>query len=275
MVYGIEPFFVTDLGQLFQGDCLEIMDFLIEQNYKFDAIITDPPYEVTNYDWDQLIPFDEMWNKLLKLIKDDGAIVLFGNEPFSSNLRKSNDKLYRYDWKWIKNQVTGFQNAKYQPLRCYEDIMIFSKSSAVVNAKSIMCYYPQEVIKVHLKNTKQPINYLRGKKVIDKVSYIQEYANFPRNVLQFARETSLFHPTQKPISLLEYLVRTYTKENEIVLDFTAGSGSTLLACEITNRKWVGIEISKKYCEVIKERFKNVQLKMLFDSNQKREDVKDE
>ena len=94
------------------------MDYLIEKGYKFDAIITDPPYAVTGYSWDQIIPFDKMWNKLEKLIKDDGAIVLFGNEPFSSNLRMSNSKLYKYDWKWVKTQVTGFQNAKYQPLRC-------------------------------------------------------------------------------------------------------------------------------------------------------------
>ena len=127
----ISPFYSTKLGKLYKGDCLKVMDYLIENNYKFDAIITDPPYAVTGFSWDQLIPFDEMWERLLKLIKDDDAIVLFGNEPFSTNLRKSNEKLYRYDWKWVKTQITGFQNAKYQPLRCYEDVMVFSKAGAV------------------------------------------------------------------------------------------------------------------------------------------------
>ena len=108
------------------------MDYLISQNIRFDAIITDPPYAVTGFSWDQLIPFDAMWERILKLIKDNGAIILFGNEPFSSNLRKSNEELYRYDWKWIKTQVTGFQNAKYQPLRCYEDVMVFSKAGASI-----------------------------------------------------------------------------------------------------------------------------------------------
>lgn len=264
-----DPYFSSRLGTLYKGDCLEVMDYLISQNIKFDAIITDPPYAVTNFKWDQLIPFNAMWERLLKLIKDDGAIVLFGNEPFSSNLRKSNEELYRYDWKWVKNQVTGFQNAKYQPLRCYEDIMVFSKAGAVSNCKSPMCYYPQDLIRVNIKNKKTGINYLREKKDKNKKEYIQEYANFPRNVIQFARETKLFHPTQKPCELMEYLISTYTKPNEIVLDFTSGSGSTLLACEILNRKWVGIEITDKYCQVIKKRIENgIQLKLVLESNNK-------
>ena len=130
------------------------MDYLIEKGVKVDAIITDPPYAVTGYSWDQIIPFDKMWDKLLKLIKDDGAIVLFGNEPFSSNLRLSNNKLYRYDWKWLKTQITGFQNAKYQPLRCYEDIMVFSKGGTVHQSLVHMKYYPQGTIAVNLKVTR-------------------------------------------------------------------------------------------------------------------------
>ncbi len=241
------------------------MDYLIEQGIKVDAIITDPPYAVTGYSWDQIIPFDQMWDKLSKLIKDDGAIVLFGNEPFSSNLRLSNSKLYRYDWKWIKTQVTGFQNAKYQPLRCYEDIMVFSKCGAVASAKPPMRYYPQGTISVNLKVTTTPINYLGDKKSDEKINYTQEEANFPRNVIQFARETDLYHPTQKPIVLMEYIVSTYSKRGDLVLDFTSGSGSTLLACEVLNRRWIGIELTDKYCEVIKKRIqKGIQLKLQFE-----------
>jgi site-specific DNA-methyltransferase (adenine-specific) len=260
----IEPFYSTKLGTLYKGDCLEVMEYLISQGIKVDAIITDPPYAVTGYSWDQLIPFDQMWDKLLKLIKDDGAIVLFGNEPFSSNLRASNPKLYRYDWKWVKTQVTGFQNAKHQPLRCYEDIMVFSKGGCVHQAKPTMCYFPQGIISVNLKVSRSSIDYLSEKKKKEKVQVTQEVGNFPRNVIQFPREATLFHPTQKPTNLMEYLISTYTKENELVLDFTSGSGSTLLGCEVLNRRWIGIEITDKYCNVIKKRLKNgIQLKLAF------------
>lgn len=160
------------------------MDYLIEQGYKFDAIITDPPYAVTSYQWDKLIPFDEMWKRLLKLIKVNGAIVLFGNEPFSSALRNSNKEMYRYDWKWVKNQVTGFQNAKHQPLRCYEDVMVFSKSGAVPNANNPMCYYPQNTIKVNVQKIYSSVDYLKEKKENNKKVIVQEKKNYPRNVLK-------------------------------------------------------------------------------------------
>lgn len=245
------------------------MDYLISQDIKFDAIITDPPYAVTNFSWDQIIPFDEMWKRLLSLIKDDGAIVLFGNEPFSSSLRKSCEELYRYDWKWIKTQVTGFVNAKYQPLRSYEDIMVFSKAGAINNTKNHMCYYPQDLIPINLelKGSSKVIKKDNWTWKWSKKAYIKKYENYPRNVLQFARESTLYHPTQKPRSLMEYLIATYTKKGELVLDFTAGSGSTLLGCETLYRRWVGIEINDKYCEVIKKRIKRgLQLKMNFEDD---------
>jgi len=242
------------------------MDYLIQNGIKVDAVITDPPYAVTGYSWDRLIPFDQMWDKLLQLIKDDGAIILFGNEPFSSNLRVSNEKMYKYDWKWVKTQVTGFQNAKYQPLRCYEDIMVFSKAGIVHHAKPLMCYYPQGTIAVNLKVIHSSIDYLSEKKNKEKKELVREAINYPRNVIQFAREAKLHHPTQKPVNLMEYLISTYTKVGELVLDFTSGSGSTLLGCEVLNRRWIGIEITDKYCEVIKRRLENgIQLKLLFDT----------
>ena len=258
----ITPYYSTKLGTLYKGDCLEVMDYLISKGVIFDAIITDPPYAITGLSWDQIIPFDKMWERILKLIKPNGAIVLFGNEPFSSNLRKSNEKLYRYDWKWLKTQVTGFQNVNHQPLRCYEDIMVFSRASAVTNSSNPMCYYPQGLINVNIKTLKSNITYLKDNIPKEKKEMIQEYSNFPRNVIQFARESTLYHPTQKPCALMEYLVSTYTKENELVLDFTSGSGSTLLGCELTGRRWVGIELTEKYCNVIKKRLKNgIQLKL--------------
>lgn len=244
------------------------MDYLIEQKIQFDAIITDPPYAVTSYKWDSIIPFDEMWDRLNKLIKQTGAIVLFGNEPFSSNLRSSNKELYKYDWKWLKTQVTGFQSAPFQPLRCYEDIMVFSKAGVVHNCKEKMCYYPQEMVPYNQKVINKSIDYLNENKKNEKKEHIQEYTNYPRNVLQIPREAELFHPTQKPCALMEYLIETYTEFGEYVLDFTSGSGSTLLACELLNRKWVGIEITNKYCDIIKIRIKKgIQLKMSFNDKE--------
>lgn len=238
------------------------MDFLIEKGIKVDAIITDPPYAVTNYSWDQIIPYDQMWGRLEKLIKPDGAIVLFGNEPFSSNLRLSNEELYKYDWKWMKTQVTGFQSAKYQPLRCYEDIMVFSKGGIAPTSKVPMRYYPQGIIKVRIKQRKSPVDYLSEKKNKKTETYIQEESNYPKNIIQFARESRLYHPTQKPTDLMEYLVATYTKKGDLVLDFTSGSGSTLIACETLGRKWIGIELSNVYCSIIKKRIeKGIQLRM--------------
>lgn len=250
---------------MYKGDCLEVMEFLIRKGVKVDAIITDPPYAVTHHSWDRVIPFPDMWEKLNALIKDDGAIILFGNEPFSSNLRISNPKMYRYDWKWIKTQGTGFQSVKTQPLRCYEDIMVFSKSGISPNSKQKMCYYPQGIIKVNTKVRINSIDYLCDNKKNEKSYRVKEFANYPKNILQIPRENKLFHPTQKPIKLMEYLISTYTKEQELVLDFTSGSGSTLLACEILNRKWIGIEIMEKYCQTIKKRIENgIQLKFQLD-----------
>lgn len=257
-----KPYYFTELGTLYNGDCLEVMDYLINKGIKVDAIITDPPYSITSYKWDKIIPFEEMWKRLLKLIKDDGAIVLFGNEPFSSSLRNSNLEYYRYDWKWIKTQVTGFQSVKYQPLRCYEDIMVFSKGGIINHSKIHMKYFPQGTILINLKTKKPSIDYLHEKKNKQRTEYIQEYENFPRNVIQFPRESILYHPTQKPINLMKYIVSTYSEKGDLVLDFTSGSGSTLLACEILSRRWIGIELTEKYCKITKERIKKgIQLEL--------------
>ncbi len=247
------------------------MDYLIQVGIKVDAIITDPPYALTKHSWDHMIPFNQMWDKLNQLIKDDGAIILFGNEIFSSKLRMSNPTMYRYDWKWIKTQMTGFQSAKTQPLRCYEDIMVFSKAKSTPSSNSRMKYYPQGLIRIDKKVKKHSINYL-GQNVKEKeIIGIQEFTNYPKNILQIPRESKLYHPTQKPIKLMEYLILTYTNEQELVLDFTSGSGSTLIACENLNRKWIGIEITEKYCQVIKKRIENgIQLRLQFNDENKEE-----
>ena len=237
--------------QLYQGDCLEIMDKLIEKGVKVDAIITDPPYGTTGKTvckWDIIIPFDEMWKRLNKLVKPNGAIVLFGSEPFSSALRMSNIKNYKYDWIWDKKKPSNFPLAKKQPMKYHENIIVFNKHN----------YYPI-MVKVEGRKAKKGVN--KDARVFNKGLDNPEYLDkiytdkYPSSILEFsnADQRNRFHPTQKPVKLLEYLIKTYTNENELVLDFTMGSGSTGVACLNTNRKFIGIELDKKYFEIAKER----------------------
>ena len=228
--------------KLYQGDCLEVMDRLIEEGIKVDMILTDPPYGTTACKWDNVIPFDEMWIRINELIKTNGAIVLFGNEPFSSNLRISNIKNYKYDWVWNKRPV-NFLNAKRQPLREVENIMVF-------NSK---IYNPQGLIYKERINKRSNSTETNSKHGLSNKSY---YTNYPKQILRFIGERGL-HPTQKPVALLEYLIKTYTDEGELVLDFTMGSGSTGVACKNTNRNFIGIELDEKYFSIAKDRLENI------------------
>lgn len=243
--------------KLIQGDCLQVMDSLISQGIKVDAIITDPPYGTTACKWDSIIPFDEMWGRLNKLIKPNGAIVLFGSEPFSSALRMSNIKNYKYDWYWKKNKVTGFTHCKNKPMKDVELVSIFSEGTTVhkSQSKNRMTYNPQDLIRVDktCKNGNGKFGTINGKRPSHKETYTQEFTNYPKMIIDFKSDTKLSHPTQKPVALMEYLIKTYTNENETVLDFTMGSGSTGVACKNTNRKFIGIEMDEKYFEIAEKR----------------------
>lgn len=223
---------------IYKGDCLEIMDTVITAGVRVDAVITDPPYGVTQCEWDSVIPFAPMWARLNKLIKPNGAIVLFGSEPFSSALRMSAIKNYKYDWKWDKKQGGNPLNAKRQPLKTYEDIIVFNKHK----------YYPIKEIRGEPRKKgglkKQPEG--SGKVDLKHSTFNNEY--YPKSIIQFsnAARTGKVHPTQKPVELMKYLVRTYTREGDTVLDFTMGSGSTGVACVETNRDFIGIEMDDKY-----------------------------
>ena len=252
--------------KLYQGDCLEIMDKLIEEGVKVDAIITDPPYGTTACKWDSVIPFDEMWKRVNKLIKPNGAIVLFGSEPFSSALRMSNIKNYKYDWYWNKNNSGNILRAKYMPLKVIENICVFS------NGK---CNYIPQMIERTEKEEEEAIsklgkNYSPNKSdIFTKIksgAFTQTSSTkykYPINLLNFnarAKECNnrvRVHPTQKPVDLLEYLIKTYTNEGNLVLDFTMGSGSTGVACLNTNRKFIGIELDEKYFNIAKDRLENI------------------
>ena len=246
---------------LYKGDCLEVMDELIARGIVVDAIITDPPYGTTACKWDSVIHFDEMWERLNKLIKPNGAIVLFGSEPFSSALRMSNIKNYKYDWIWEKSKATNFLNAKKQPLRAKENISVFHKNQPTYN--------PQ------MKKGEAYNKGVRKEQSEDDVygSFSQTEVKsdgdrYPRDVLYFKTaesEGKTFHKTQKPLALMEYLIKTYTNDGELVLDFTMGSGTTGVACKNLGRDFIGIELDDKYFDIAKKRIEDTVLeKGLFD-----------
>ena len=226
------------------GDCLELMKTIPDGSV--DLILTDPPYGTTACKWDSVIPFEPMWAELKRIIKPNGAIVLFGSEPFSSALRMSNIKQYKYDWVWEKEQGVNFQLCKKQPLKTHETISIFSVKTHN--------YFPQGLIACDIKKSNKGKGGNLGHVSSEekRKEYKQEWSNYPKTIQKFNRERGL-HPTQKPVALLEYLIKTYTQENETVLDFTMGSGSTGVACLNTNRHFIGIEKDDKYFEVAKNR----------------------
>ena len=239
--------------QLYHGDCLEIMDKLIEQGIKVDAIITDPPYGTIVCKWNNIIPFDEMWKRLNLLIKPNGAIVLFGNEPFTSRLICSNLKGFKYRWDWNKKIPSGIGYAKYRPMQQTEDIAVFTKNGEKTIYNPQMMKRDKPIKSGGNKLKENSCSTLVGIDTTNEYKKTYEYKN-PTTLIEFdkVRKGSV-HPTQKPVDLLEYLIKTYTLENEIVLDFTMGSGSAGVACLNTNRKFIGIELDEKYFEIAKNR----------------------
>ena len=250
---------------LVNGDCLKEMQSIEDKSV--NLILTDLPYGETRSKWDKILDFDKLWKHYLRVITDNGAIVLFGNEPFSSMLRQSQPNYYRYDWKWVKNRATGFANCNYRPMARYEDIMVFSKANASTGGKNnAMIYNPQGLIPSGKKKKNTPKrhgliqqdtnNVGENNILMQDTEYIQKFTNYPDNILEFDCEHKYVHPTQKPIDLLEYLIKTYTNEGELILDFTMGSGSTGVACLNTNRKFIGIELDEKYFDIAKNRIEN-------------------
>lgn len=227
-----------------QGDCLELMKDIPDGS--IDMILCDLPYGTTACKWDTIIPFEPLWEQYKRIIKDNGAIVLFGSEPFSTELRHSNLKMFKYDWIWEKEQGVNFQLCKYQPLKIHETISVFSKKTHL--------YFPQGLIEINKKKSNKNKGGNLGHQSSEKIrnEYTQKYSNYPKSVIRFNRQRGL-HPTQKPVALLEYLVKTYTNESDVVLDNCMGSGSTGVACVNTGRKFIGMELDDKYFEIAKQR----------------------
>ena len=242
---------------LLHGDCLERMKEIPDAS--IDFILTDPPYGTTNGKWDSVIPFEPIWQQLERVIKPNGAIALFGTEPFSTMLRMSNIKNYKYDYVWLKSRANGFQHAKNKPLSITENISVFSKANigheAILKEKR-MIYIPQGIrengIKEVTPNKHGSLLCTRDKQTGRKY---ESHTGYPTNLLQFPSlcVKKLLHPTQKPVELLEFLIKTYSQSGETVLDFAAGSFSTAIACMNTDRNFIGIEIDDKYFEAGKKR----------------------
>ena len=256
---------MLELNKIYHGDCLELMKEIPDGS--IDMILCDLPYGMTACKWDSIIPLEPLWEQYERIIKDNGAIVLTASQPFTTRLISSNMKHFKYCWYWIKSKPNGFQHAKNRPMTKVEEVCVFSK--APIGHKSLlgtrrMVYNPQGV---------RP----SGKKTISKVTHgrtlgarpnqvgreYESYTGFPHNVLEFPNVTGkqAIHPTQKPVALFEYLIKTYTNEGEVVLDNCIGSGTTAIACINTNRFFIGIEKEKKYVDIANKRIEEHKRKL--------------
>lgn len=248
-------------NKLYKGDCLEVMDELIQNNIKVDLILTDIPYGTTACAWDSVIPLDKMWEKINNLIADNGAILLFSAQPFTSTLISSNIKNYKHYWVWNKEICGAFALAKKRPMVVTEDICVFSKKGKVN-------YYP--IMEDALEKNIRPVNMgsssSEATPVASGIAKSDKNYNpkkrYPKNIITYSKynadcnQLNRLHPTQKPLYILEYLIKTYSNEGNTVLDFTMGSGSTGVACLNTNRKFIGIELDDTYFDVAKQRIEN-------------------
>jgi site-specific DNA-methyltransferase (adenine-specific) len=233
--------------QLLQGDCIEMMKTLPDKSV--DAIITDPPFGTTACKWDSVIPFEPMWEQLKRIIKPNGAIVLFGSQPFTSALVMSNPKMFKYEWIWEKTRASNPYLANIRPLGAHENVLIFGIDK--IN------YKPQKTDGCSYAISKKSGGRVAGDKKTNNIDFLgkKQDGRFPRTVQRIMNSSSEagLHPTQKPVALMEYLIKTYTNEGETVLDFTAGSGTTGVAAINTNRNAILIERDAGYCEIIKNR----------------------
>lgn len=224
---------------IYRGDCLELMKEIPDGSV--DMVLCDLPYGTTQNKWDSVIPFDLLWAEYRRVCRKGAAIVLTAAQPFSSLLVASNLKDFKYEWVWVKSKITGVLNAKKMPVRKHEQILVFSTAPTLYNAQGLVAKGTV---------TKQGGNsYNYG--VRSSADYIQEWTNWPRDVLEIASEGKTVHPTQKPVALMDYLIRTYTNPGDTVLDNTMGSGTTGVACVRSGRRFIGMEMDEKYFEIAK------------------------
>ena len=258
----------SDNLTLLYGDCLERMNEIKDNS--IDLILCDLPYGTTKCKWDTIINLDLLWIHYKRIIKKPhGVIILFGQQPFTTKLISSNINWYKYNLIWKKNKTTQFLLANYRPMKCTEDICLFSKGGAASASRKTgnMTYNPQGLIPVNIKkkNSKERLGKMLNQshhlgpnnKLVGNSEYTQKYTNYPNEILEFDIESNNFHETQKPLSLIKYLIKTYSNENDVVLDNTMGSGTTGIGCMELNRAFIGIELEAKYFKLSKYRIKNI------------------
>ena len=266
--------------ELYCGDCLVEMDQVADGSV--DLILCDLPYGTTDrkgisdkgdnrvLSWDTVIPLDKLWEQYRRVLKPSGAVVLTADQPFTSQLVLSNLEWFKYEWIWKKRKVTGFLHANARPMKETEDILVFSPmgaSGGSVKVNKNMTYNPQGLIekKVKKKNNAkrlgkflhQPEHMGEGNKLLHETEYEQKWTNYPSEIIEFGLDRNVIHPTQKPVALMEYLIKTYSNEGETVLDNCMGSGTTGVACKKTNRNFIGIEKDTEYFTQAKERIESV------------------
>lgn len=255
-------------ARLIYGDCIEQMQKLINDGIEVDMVLTDIPYGTTDCKWDSVIPFDDMWECLNGVCHDRTPILLFGNEPFISTLRVSNLKCFKYDWVWNKEVATNFMSAKYMPMKPLEYIAVFYKKAPTFNPirrKKTIDYDGSRTSEADARY--QPLGSQVTGARYKRRYYEDDGYRHPINLITFNNQvgecnnSNRVHPTQKPVELLEYLIKTYTNEGDTVLDFTMGSGSTGVACLNLNRDFIGIELDKHYFDIATDRIKNIQTKL--------------
>jgi site-specific DNA-methyltransferase (adenine-specific) len=246
--------------ELHLGDCLEILPTLAADSV--DAVITDIPYGTTACSWDEVIPFDEMWKQVKRLT---GVFITTASQPFTSRLVMSNFDWFKYEWIWDKKSKTDPFNAKNKPLKRHENIVIFSSGTTANGSNNRMIYNPQGLMPATRTNpnNRKAAGYMGTARPSHVDNYIYQNSNYPDSILGIsnANRNEVVHPTQKPVELYEYLIRTYTNEGDIVLDFCFGSGTTGVACVQTGRNFIGIEIEPKYYEIAEKRIAEAQLQM--------------
>ena len=243
--------------KLWCGDCLELMNDIEDKS--IDCIICDLPYGTTKCKWDIVIPFDKLWEQYNRIIKDNGAIILFGTEPFSSELRLSNKSDYKYDIYWVKEKPTNFMQVKKRVGKLTENICVFYKKQCTYNPQMVKHNGKKVTNKPSERNAKFKSVVASDSPTLSIKPYEDTGYRYPCDILNINREKlgSTVHPTQKPVDLLEWLVKTYTNEGEVILDNCMGSGSTGVAALNLHRKFIGIELDEKYFEIAKERIEKV------------------
>ena len=255
---------VTSDITLYYGDCLEEMAKIPDDSV--NLILCDLPYGTTKCKWDTIIDLDKLWEHYTRILKKPhGVVLLFGQQPFTSMVVSSNYKWFKYNLIWKKNKTTQYLLANYRPMKCTEDIVVFSPGGAAAasKAKGNMTYNPQGLIPVHIKkkNSKARIGKMLNQlhhlgpnnKLTSDSEYTQKFTNYPKDLIEFDIESDTIHETQKPVELIEYLIKTYSNPGDVVLDNAMGSGTTGIGCVNTGRKFIGIELIEKYYKLSKYR----------------------